>query len=285
MPRPSILDNPKKEIACALARAGMTGRWIAAFFGCDESTLRYALERDESFRLRFDQARALMFLDHLTHIASAASKSWRASAWLLERAFPEECNPRHRTAPPPDESFDGEPTASTQDEQQSTVNQNTSTDPPSSPADDSPQAPLPPMDVTSFQTAALVKMVYNLRRSTAAVCPDTNPDPLQLFGEILPPRNHSPLRERIYAENLQGFQIDQAIDEENRKEQAERAARSMYRFSDERNPAAIRVGDMPAPAWDQHPTAHAPSHALHTRQPTAKQNSFANVPQLHTHYP
>ena len=95
MPRKPTLDNPKKEIACALARAGMTGRWIAAFFGVDESTLRYALVHDESFRMRYDQARAYLFLDHLMHIARASSKSWRASAWLLERAFPE-CNLRHR---------------------------------------------------------------------------------------------------------------------------------------------------------------------------------------------
>jgi hypothetical protein len=94
MARPLVIDEPRKEIAIALSRAGMTGRWIAAYMGCDESTLRYALEKDENFRLRYMQARAQMQMDQLANIARAAAKSWRASVWLLERLFPKEYNLR-----------------------------------------------------------------------------------------------------------------------------------------------------------------------------------------------
>ena len=242
MPRKPTLDNPKKEIACALARAGMTGRWIAAFFGIDESTLRYALDHDESFRLRYDQARAMMFLDHLTHIANAASKSWRASAWLLERTFPE-CNLRHRM---PDDSFNREPPSSVAEDEgpRDEVEEHEAHDKPEAQAKDdsggfptpnpqpptpNPQPPAPSpqsdLDLTSFETAALVQAVPSLRRQTVRI-PSLPPDhPLQTFGEILPPRNRNALRERIYAENPQGFELDRIIEEETRKElEAQRAA-------------------------------------------------------------
>jgi DNA-binding CsgD family transcriptional regulator len=88
------IDQPRKEIAIALARAGMTGYWIAAFMGCDENTLRDALANDEMFRLRHLQARAEKQMELLGTIAQAATKSWRASVWLLERLYPKEYNLR-----------------------------------------------------------------------------------------------------------------------------------------------------------------------------------------------
>src|SRR5262245_49230398 len=96
MPRQPFLDDAKKDIACSLARAGMSGRWIAAHLGCDESTLRYALGKDESFRARYMQGRAELQIDQLANIAKAATKSWRAAVWLLERLFPKEYNLRQR---------------------------------------------------------------------------------------------------------------------------------------------------------------------------------------------
>ena len=100
MSRTSVIDTAKKEVACALARAGLTGRWIAAYLGCDESTLRYALNQDDVFRRRFMHGRAEMHADHLANIARAAAKSWRASVWLLERLFPQQYNLRKRSQEP-----------------------------------------------------------------------------------------------------------------------------------------------------------------------------------------
>jgi hypothetical protein len=55
-------------------------------------------------------------------------------------------------------------------------------------------------------------------------------DPVLNWGKtpLPPPRNRNALRERIYAENLTGFEIDRAIEEENRKEQFLRNAAQLY---------------------------------------------------------
>jgi hypothetical protein len=110
---PITIDPDRKEITCALARAGMTPRWIAAYLGCEESTLREALEKDETFRIRYLQSRAQMLTEQLGNIARAAAKSWRASVWLLERLFPKEYNLRKtQTEPQLDElgfTLDPEP--------------------------------------------------------------------------------------------------------------------------------------------------------------------------------
>jgi hypothetical protein len=233
MPRKPILDDPKKEIACALARAGMTGRWIAAFFGVDESTLRYALTHDESFRMRYDQAKALMMLDHLTHIAKAASKSWRASMWLLKFAFPNECNLRHRTS---DDAFDGEPSNPNKPDAQAKADAATTNDDPHQPeppasADFPPSHPCPPapgLDLRPFETTNLLKELSFIgyrAPTTFGLQPDNS---VLSFGEIPPPRNDDPVRRRIYEENLTGFQIDQAIEEQYAKERQAQAIAAQY---------------------------------------------------------
>jgi hypothetical protein len=216
-----------------------------------------------------------MFLDHLTHIARAASKSWRASAWLLERTFPEECNLRHRAPQPADDGMphmptdgvpnDGvplappvsdaphKPEAQAREESHATEesplpDDSTGDDAvPTTPFADSgratqqsPTNPSPPTtdscppttdpNLAHFETDALLKelSLIGYRTTTSHNLPPDDPVLNWDKTPLPPPRNRNALRERIYAENLTGFEIDRAIEEENRKEQFLRNAAQLY---------------------------------------------------------
>ena len=204
--------------------------------------------------MRYDQARAYMFLDHLTHIARAASKSWRASAWLLERAFPEECNLRHRT---PDASTgdivsrspDGDtphqpdphkPEAQAREESPRTTDDSTDDAGPATPFADSGRAtqepttdscpPTPDLNLAPFETDALLNELASLGYGSPSNHGLPADDLLFTFWKLPPPppRNHNALRERIYAENPTGFALDQMIEEENRKERSLRNAAQLH---------------------------------------------------------
>jgi hypothetical protein len=255
-----------------------------------------------------------MFLDHLTHIARAASKSWRASAWLLERTFPEECNLRHRAPQPADDGMphmptdgvpnDGvplappvsdaphKPEAQAREESHATEesplpDDSTGDDAvPTTPFADSgratqqsPTNPSPPtteMDLAPFETSELMKTAASLRygsspRVGASSGLDLPPDhPLFTFGEIPPQRNNDPVRRRIYEENLTGFQIDQAIEEQYEKERQSRAIAAQYATHG--------------------PTTRSPSSAtgfepdMTIEKDQRKERSFRNAAQLHTNY-
>jgi hypothetical protein len=156
MPQISQLDNTRKEVVCALARAGMTGRWIAAYLGCDESTLRHALDQDDIFRDRYLQARAQLQLDLVANLARAAAKSWRASVWLLERLFPQQFSLRKNSQEPQ------------LDELGFPIDAEASPHKPEAPArteaspttDHRPSAP-DPMDTAPFDSAAICQLVAN----------------------------------------------------------------------------------------------------------------------------
>jgi hypothetical protein len=87
--RPSLLGKEKKILACALAKVGLSRREIARELGCVEGTIRYALAHDEAFARDFAVAQGDLQIHLLTQLRRNSARSWRASAWALERILPE----------------------------------------------------------------------------------------------------------------------------------------------------------------------------------------------------
>jgi hypothetical protein len=86
------------------------------------------------------------------------------------------------------------------------------------------------------------------RTSTSHTLPPD--DPLLNWGKtpLPPPRNRNALRERIYAENLTGWDLDRAIEEENRKEHSLRNAAQLH----------THYPCDPADLYGMYPTADSP---------------------------
>ncbi|WP_425400985.1 hypothetical protein [Aeoliella sp.] len=85
MARPRVLDDVKKGEIAALISTGMSMSNAARYVGCDRKTIRREREVDEAFDERIRRAQMGAELKPLQAIREAASKHWRAAAWLIER--------------------------------------------------------------------------------------------------------------------------------------------------------------------------------------------------------
>lgn len=97
MPRPATLDEPKRREIIALISMGCSRTVAAGYVGCAVSTIRYTAERDPAFDEQLRQATVRPQVWHLQNIAKHAARSWKASAWMLERLYPHQFGRR-----PPD---------------------------------------------------------------------------------------------------------------------------------------------------------------------------------------
>lgn len=88
MPRPNILDEPKRREIIALISMGCSRTVAAGYVGCAVSTIRYTAEHDPTFDEQLRQAAVRPQVWHLQNIAKHAARSWKASAWMLERLYP-----------------------------------------------------------------------------------------------------------------------------------------------------------------------------------------------------
>jgi transposase-like protein len=90
--RPSVLDETKKQIVCALIAAGASRTAAARHVGCSRHQLYYAAQRDAIFQAQLEKAEADFEVVLVARIGEAArSKTqWRAAAWLLERRNPDQ---------------------------------------------------------------------------------------------------------------------------------------------------------------------------------------------------
>src|SRR5689334_21034106 len=93
--RPRSLDAAKRREVCAFVAGGCGIREAARYVRCSLATIRREAERDPDFDHQLRQSEAFARLSPLRAMQQAAQTHWRAAAWLLERAFPEQFGRRN----------------------------------------------------------------------------------------------------------------------------------------------------------------------------------------------
>ncbi|HEY1602080.1 MAG TPA: hypothetical protein VGG64_20925 [Pirellulales bacterium] len=83
------IDAIKQGEICAIISVGGSRRTAAKYVGCAAESIGRKACRDPEFAERLARAEADFEVIHLSNIQQAGKKSWNASAWLLERVYPE----------------------------------------------------------------------------------------------------------------------------------------------------------------------------------------------------
>lgn len=81
----SVLSPEKRRRVCALLQVGCSRSSAARYVGVDPGTIRYHAIKSPKFAEALRKAEMFCEVNHLKNINQAAEKSWRASAWYLER--------------------------------------------------------------------------------------------------------------------------------------------------------------------------------------------------------
>lgn len=89
MPRPRLLDEQKQQDLCRLILGGFTLDAAARHVGCSVLTVRREARRNPQFGGRLQQAKFVQESNPVGTLRDAASRDWRAAAWLLERTQPQ----------------------------------------------------------------------------------------------------------------------------------------------------------------------------------------------------
>lgn len=84
-----LLDEFQKREVLAILSVGGGRSTAAKYVRCAATTIRRAAERDAEFAKKLRRAEASLEVAHLKNIETAGQKYWRASAWLLERMYPD----------------------------------------------------------------------------------------------------------------------------------------------------------------------------------------------------
>jgi len=93
--RPPVPLSPEEREQIVKHRSvGMTFTRIALHIGCARSTISRLRKRDPDFEARLRQATGNLEARLLANVIQAGGKSWRASAWALERLFPQQYEKR-----------------------------------------------------------------------------------------------------------------------------------------------------------------------------------------------
>jgi hypothetical protein len=87
--RPPLFEQAKRTEFCATVRAGCSLRYAARLAGVKLPSVYYAARTDPEFAELLSAAKRDRDMRSVNRIISASEKSWRAAAWLLERAEPE----------------------------------------------------------------------------------------------------------------------------------------------------------------------------------------------------
>lgn len=74
---------------CKLISIGMTQKQTADLVGVRESTISNWKKEHPEFRDKVEKANAVFARTNVKIIQKAASRTWQAAAWLLERRYPE----------------------------------------------------------------------------------------------------------------------------------------------------------------------------------------------------
>lgn len=87
--RPARLDGTLREVVIALVASGLSRTAAARQVGVAPQTVFNTAIRDPEFGRRLEQAANELQFAHLRIVQRASGRSWRASAWALERIAPE----------------------------------------------------------------------------------------------------------------------------------------------------------------------------------------------------
>jgi hypothetical protein len=99
--RPVVFDDAKQQIFLRLIAAGFTARLAARHVGVSLSTVRHRARQSPAFDAACRQAKDEAIPSLLETIRNAGPRSWRASAWLLERMRPAQFGRRVALGPDP----------------------------------------------------------------------------------------------------------------------------------------------------------------------------------------
>ncbi|HEX4131370.1 MAG TPA: hypothetical protein VHZ24_15125 [Pirellulales bacterium] len=88
--RPRKFDEEKRRQYCALVTVGCSRRKAARFVGVTPAAVRQAARRDADFGELLRRAEMNREVLHLQNIRDAGARTWRASAWMLERINPDD---------------------------------------------------------------------------------------------------------------------------------------------------------------------------------------------------
>ena len=98
-----FFDDAKRKAVGALLGLGVSRRTAASFVGCHVMTIYVEARRNKKFAEEIARAESSFEVRHKRRIEAASEnvRYWRASAWSLERRFPEEyAKRRPRTVTP-----------------------------------------------------------------------------------------------------------------------------------------------------------------------------------------
>ena len=88
--RPRALDAANKEKVVRFIAEGGSQNMAAAFVGVSPTTISNEAKRDPEFAERMQAAEASCYVHHVQNVKRAGKEDWRASAFMLERKYPEE---------------------------------------------------------------------------------------------------------------------------------------------------------------------------------------------------
>lgn len=74
---------------CAIIAVGCSRANAANYVGCSVGAIERLAVRSKTFARQLAEAESKHELAHLENIRAAGKKEWRASAWALERRYPE----------------------------------------------------------------------------------------------------------------------------------------------------------------------------------------------------
>jgi len=103
--RPPNFDSAKRGQFCAMVRTGCSLRNAAKHAGVKIASVYYACRTDPAFAAQLRAAEQERDLSGVRRINSAGEKSWRAAAWVLERADPQSFSLRRQQKSDPSKSL------------------------------------------------------------------------------------------------------------------------------------------------------------------------------------
>jgi hypothetical protein len=99
--RPRIITNENEKEILAILTIGGSRNTAADYVSIARTTLRDHIARDEVFSEQVKRAEAAGQLKHLKKVGGA--DQWQASAWMLERKWPDEFGRKDRQDVPADD--------------------------------------------------------------------------------------------------------------------------------------------------------------------------------------